>query len=95
MTKVEIEVTNAIVDGKRHGQVLVIEKNDAEKLESIGYAKIIGEVEVDEDPVGEYTEASLKKLSADEQKALVETLNGNLEELTNEEKRIAFILENQ
>lgn len=42
-----------------------------------------------------HTEASLKKLSADEQKEIVEELGGNLAELTNEEKRIAFILENQ
>ncbi|MUK89151.1 hypothetical protein GMD78_12285 [Ornithinibacillus sp. L9] len=42
-----------------------------------------------------YTEASIKKLSADEQKAIVEQLEGDLSELTNEEKRINFILENQ
>ena len=41
------------------------------------------------------TEASLKKLGAEEQKVIVEKLGGDLEELTNEEKRIAFILENQ
>ncbi|PAE17287.1 hypothetical protein CHH91_04590 [Virgibacillus sp. 7505] len=42
-----------------------------------------------------YTEASLKKLGAEGQKAIVEQAGGNLEEITNEEKRIAFILENQ
>jgi len=52
------------------------------------------EKEQGEDEKG-YTEASLKKLSADEQKAIVEQAGGDLEELTNEEKRIAFILENQ
>lgn len=43
----------------------------------------------------EYTEASLKQLNAEEQKAIVEELEGDLDELTNEEKRVAFILENQ
>lgn len=42
-----------------------------------------------------YTEASLKKLGAEAQKTIVEQAGGNLEEITNEEKRIAFILENQ
>jgi hypothetical protein len=42
-----------------------------------------------------YTEAALKKLSADEQKVIVEQAGGDLDEITNEEKRIAFILENQ
>ncbi|MCM3396483.1 hypothetical protein M3638_01365 [Oceanobacillus profundus] len=42
-----------------------------------------------------YTEAELKKKSADEQKEIAEKLGGDLEDLTNEEKRINFILENQ
>ncbi|MFB1100907.1 hypothetical protein [Terribacillus sp. JSM ZJ617] len=42
-----------------------------------------------------FTEASLKKLGSEAQKAIVEQAGGNLEEITNEEKRIAFILENQ
>ncbi|MFC7063800.1 hypothetical protein [Halobacillus seohaensis] len=48
-----------------------------------------------EDGTEEHTDASLKKLSADEQKELVSELEGNLDELTNEEKRIQFIIENQ
>jgi hypothetical protein len=44
---------------------------------------------------GKYTEASLKKLGTEGQKAIVEQAGGNLGEITNEEKRIAFILENQ
>lgn len=42
-----------------------------------------------------YTESDLKSLSADEQKAIVTELGGDPEELTNAEKRINFILENQ
>lgn len=43
----------------------------------------------------EYTEAVLKGLSAAEQKDIVNELGGNLEELSNEEKRIAFIMEDE
>lgn len=53
--------------------------------------------EVEEETEGEqqYTESSLRKLSADEQKAIVEQFGGDLEEITNQEARIEFILEKQ
>lgn len=64
-------------------------------------AKILGdkvtlveETENNTAPDEKYTEAILKKLSAEEQKEIVEELGGDLSEITNEEKRINFILEN-
>ncbi|MCP3026608.1 hypothetical protein [Halobacillus sp. A5] len=48
-----------------------------------------------DDGSNKHTETSLKKLSAEEQKDLVADLEGDLEELTNEEKRIAYILDKQ
>lgn len=52
---------------------------------------------IDEEPEGEqkYTESSLRKLSADEQKVIVEQLGGDLEEITNQDERIDYILNNQ
>lgn len=41
MAKVKVEVTNAIVDGKCHGEQVSIEEKDAKRLESIGYVKIL------------------------------------------------------
>jgi hypothetical protein len=52
-------------------------------------------IEVGESEDNKHSEASLKKLSADEQKEIVKELGGNLDEVTNEDKRINFILENQ
>ncbi|MEN1969017.1 hypothetical protein WMZ97_13200 [Lentibacillus sp. N15] len=42
-----------------------------------------------------HTESSLKKLNADEQKALIEELGGNVEETSNQDDRIALILQLQ
>jgi len=41
VAKVKVEVTNAVVNGKGHGETLSIEQKDAERLESIGYVKIL------------------------------------------------------
>lgn len=53
--------------------------------------------EAEEETEGEqqYTESSLRKLSADEQKVIVEQLGGDLEEITNQDERIDYILNNQ
>src|SRR5699024_9714164 len=49
-----------------------------------------------EDPEGEeYTEASLKKLNAEEQKEVIISLGGNPEETNNADERIALILQLQ
>ncbi|MBP3950335.1 hypothetical protein [Bacillus suaedae] len=40
-------------------------------------------------------EAEFKKLTADEQKQIISDLGGDLNELSNEDKRVAFYLENQ
>lgn len=48
----------------------------------------------DENP-DKHTESSLKKLNADEQKALIEELGGNVEETNNQDDRIALILQLQ
>lgn len=42
-----------------------------------------------------HTAASLKKLNADEQKAIITGLGGDLESVSNEEERIALILQLQ
>lgn len=42
-----------------------------------------------------HTAASLKKLNADEQKAIITGLGGDLESVNNEEERIALILQLQ
>lgn len=41
MAKVKVEVVNAIVSGKVHGETLFVEKEEAEKLESIDYVKVL------------------------------------------------------
>ncbi|WP_404407724.1 hypothetical protein [Jeotgalibacillus malaysiensis] len=48
-----------------------------------------------EDDADKHTEASLKKLSADEQKALIEEFEGDVESTKNAEERIALILKLQ
>jgi hypothetical protein len=80
-----------------HQGKIVQTGNEVELTEE--QAKRLGDkVEPVEDNKSEdnkHTEASLKKLSADDQKEIVKGLGGNLDEITNEEKRINFILENQ
>lgn len=46
-------------------------------------------------PEEKHARSSIKKLSADEQRALIEELGGNPDETSNEEERIALILELQ
>jgi hypothetical protein len=53
MTKIKVEVTNAVVDGKGHGEQISIEKETAEHLESIGYVKIIGTKTTKKDEEGD------------------------------------------
>lgn len=53
-------------------------------------------VERVEDPTqGKHDEKSFRKLGAEEQKVVVEKLNGDLEEHSNEDKRWAFVEQNQ
>jgi hypothetical protein len=39
MAKVKVEVVNAVVGGKTHGETLTVEEAEAKHLESIGYVK--------------------------------------------------------
>jgi hypothetical protein len=53
-------------------------------------------VEVSDDPTeGKHDEKSFRKLGAEEQKAVVEQLNGDLEEHSNEDKRWEYVSQNQ
>jgi hypothetical protein len=80
-----------------HQGIIVQTGNEVELTQK--QAKRLGDkvepVEGNESEDNKHTEALLKKLSADEQKEIVKDFGGNLEEITNEEKRINFILENQ
>lgn len=42
--KVKIEVTNAVIDGKKHGEQLTVDEKSAKHLIAIGYAKEVVEV---------------------------------------------------
>lgn len=42
MAKVNVEVTNAVVSGKGHGEHLELDENHAKRLEDIGYVRILG-----------------------------------------------------
>lgn len=42
MTKVKAEITNAVVGQKRHGELIELNKETAEKLEAKGYVRITG-----------------------------------------------------
>jgi hypothetical protein len=39
MAKVKVQVTHAVVGGKVHGETLMVEEAEAEKLEKNGYAR--------------------------------------------------------
>lgn len=43
MAKVKIEVTNAMVSGKVHGEQLSVEQAEADRLVERGYAKLVKE----------------------------------------------------
>lgn len=43
MAKVKVEVLDAVVDGKRKGEQLELDKKQAEQLEKIRYVKIVNE----------------------------------------------------
>lgn len=75
------------------GQEIELVEVQAKKLGD--KVTLVEETETNTAPGEKYTEAILKKLSADEQKEIVEELGGDLSEITNEEKRINFILEKQ
>jgi len=45
MAKVKALVTGAVVDGKKTGEEVTLDENDAKHLEKIGYVKIVGKAE--------------------------------------------------
>lgn len=91
--------------------IIAVETNgEAEDAESTGYFDVIergqddsGESDETEKPdegpednePQAYTESSLKKLSAAEQREVIEELGGNAEDTNNEDERIALILQLQ
>ena len=89
MANVKVEVLDAVVNGKVKGEQLSVSEKAAEKLEKNGYVKVLEEAK-DDSPEDEF-----RKLSAQEQKDKVEELGGDLNELTNEDKRTEFYLNNQ
>ena len=52
MTKVKVKVLDAVVDGKGKDEVISIEKESAEHLESIGYVEILGTKTANKDEEG-------------------------------------------
>ncbi len=68
-------------------------KKEADAAVATGYFDIVEFPEVKDDEG--HTAASLKKLNADEQKAIITGLGGDLESVNNEEERIALILQLQ
>lgn len=64
---------------------------DEEKAELLGDKVEIAEEATD----GKHDEKSFRNLSAAEQKEVVEELGGDLEEASNEDKRWAYVEENQ
>lgn len=96
--------TAELVKGKTYDVMDRIFKNgeDAISVEKDLYAYLKGNAHFNltkEDPKDEgaevHTAASLKKLNADEQKAIITGLGGDLESVNNEEERIALILQLQ
>lgn len=43
MAKVKIEVVDAVVGGKKHGEQLSVEQAEADRLVERGYAKVVKE----------------------------------------------------
>lgn len=82
--------------------VEVKDESVAEAAVKTGYFEVAERNQVPDDSAGsasgdedKHTKSSIKKLSADEQRALIEELEGDPEETSNEEERIALILELQ
>lgn len=67
-----------------------------EQAERLGDKVVNSGEEVTADTSGvQYTESQFRDLPADEQKKVVESHDGDLNEHTNEDKRWAFVSENQ
>ncbi|WP_368653761.1 hypothetical protein AB4Y30_01490 [Ornithinibacillus sp. 4-3] len=85
--------------------VTVEDQMIAMKAVSTGYFEIVkepvsdestGQVDNKEEPeTPKHTKSSIKKLSADEQRALIEELGGDPDKTNNEEERIELILASQ
>lgn len=75
------------------GVVIELTEEQAERLGD----KVANSPEEVTAPVNDaqYTEAQFRELTADEQKGIVEGLEGDLNELTNEDKRWAYVSEKQ
>ena len=76
-----------------------VEQDVHEYLEGNTHFSLTKSEEAPLDDEGEgdekHTAASLKKLNADEQKAIIAVFGGDLESVNNEDERIALILELQ
>lgn len=103
MSKVVYEATYGVLhigEGRFFYANEPVEVDDLEELLSkYSYLKVVEEGDPTEPPEGnpenepeQHTESSLKKLNAEEQKAIIEDLGGNVEETNNAEERIALIL---
>lgn len=81
--------------------VEIKDESVAEAAVKTGYFEVTERNQVPDDSESasgdedKHTKSSIKKLSADEQRALIEELEGDPEETNNEEERIALILELQ
>lgn len=73
-----------------------VEQDVYEYLGGNAYFSLVkDENESSEDENEEYTAASLKKLNAEQQKDIITGFGGDLESVSNEEERIALILQLQ
>lgn len=78
-----------------------VEVKDGEKAELLSKYADLEDVTSDEKASKDnktsdlHTEASLKKLNAEQQKAIIADMDGDLESVSNEEERISLILELQ
>lgn len=76
-----------------------VEVKDEEKAELLSKYADLEDVTTDEkvskDNHDLHTEASLKKLNAEQQKVIIADMEGDLESVSNEEERISLILELQ
>lgn len=88
-----LSYSGAVSASEKDPFVEVETEDEADELVVTGYFDIVEVPKVKEDE--EHTAASLKKLNADEQKAIITELGGDLETVNNEEERIALILQLQ
>lgn len=88
-----LSYSGAVSANEKEPFVEVETKTEADELVANDYFDIVEFLEVKDDE--KHTAASLKKLNADEQKAIIAELEGDLESVNNEDERIALILQLQ